>query len=56
MIPSVSSDLDGKRQKVLIEAVPGLRKMAALADASVTPHRHLEALQNALLRADEVIE
>jgi len=43
----VSSDLDGKRQKILIEAVPGLRKMAALADASVTPHRHLEALQNA---------
>ena len=47
MIPSASPDLDGKRQEILIEAVPGLRKMAALADASVTPHRHLEALQNA---------
>ena len=47
MIPSISPDLDGKRQKILIEAVPGLCKMAALADSSVTPHRHLEALQNA---------
>src|SRR5262245_20910143 len=47
MIPSASPDLDGKRQEILIEAVPGLRKMAALADASVTPHPHLEALQNA---------
>src|SRR5262249_900913 len=47
MTPSASPDLDGKRQELLIEAVPGLRKMAALADASVTPHRHLEALQNA---------
>jgi len=47
MIPSASPDLDGKRQDILIEAVPGMRKMAALADASVTPHRHLEALQNA---------
>ena len=47
MIPSASPDLDGKRQEILIEAVPGLRKMAALADVSVTPHRHLEALQNA---------
>jgi putative ABC transport system substrate-binding protein len=47
MIPSISPDLDGKRQEILIEAVPGLRKMAALADSSVTPHRHLEALQNA---------
>jgi putative ABC transport system substrate-binding protein len=47
MIPSASPDLDGKRQEILIEAVPGLRKMAALADASVTPHRHLKALQTA---------
>src|SRR5262249_6458001 len=47
MIPSASPDLDGKRQEILMEAVPGLRKMAALPDASATPHRHLEALQNA---------
>src|SRR5262245_12401165 len=47
LIPFASPDLDGKRQEILIEAVPGLRKMAALADVSVTPHRHLEALRNA---------
>jgi putative ABC transport system substrate-binding protein len=29
------NDLDGKRQDILIEAVPGLRRMAALADADV---------------------
>jgi putative ABC transport system substrate-binding protein len=47
MSPSVAHVLDGKRQEILIEAVPGLCKMAALADYGVTPHRHLEALQNA---------
>jgi putative ABC transport system substrate-binding protein len=51
MIPSVSPDLDGKRQEILIEAVPGLRKMAALADSTVTPQRHLEALQDAARRS-----
>ena len=29
------------------EAVPGLRKMAALADSTVTPQRHLDSLQDA---------
>jgi putative tryptophan/tyrosine transport system substrate-binding protein len=27
-------DLDGKRQDILIEAVPGLRRMAALANVN----------------------
>jgi hypothetical protein len=27
-------DLDGKRQDILIEAVPGLRRMAVLADVN----------------------
>jgi putative ABC transport system substrate-binding protein len=30
----LSDDLDGKRQELLIEAVPGVRQMAALADAN----------------------
>jgi len=30
----LSVDLDGKRQELLIEAVPGVRQMAALADAN----------------------
>jgi putative tryptophan/tyrosine transport system substrate-binding protein len=39
-------DLDGKRQELLIEAVPGLRRMAALADVNNTAAK-LEALQQA---------
>jgi putative ABC transport system substrate-binding protein len=49
-ISLLSPDLDGKRQEILIEAVPGVRKMAALADSTVTPPRHLEALQDAARR------
>jgi putative tryptophan/tyrosine transport system substrate-binding protein len=40
-------ELDGKRQEILIEAVPGLRRMAALADSNVTPAVKLDALQAA---------
>jgi putative ABC transport system substrate-binding protein len=36
---------DGKRQDILIEAVPGLRRMAALADVTTDPP--LDALQEA---------
>ena len=44
-------DLDGKRQELLIEAVPGLRRMAALADfnkalADVNNKALLEALHD----------
>ena len=34
----------------MIEAAPGVRKMAALADSTVTPQRHLEGLQDAARR------
>jgi len=34
----------------LIEAAPGVRKMAALADSTQTPRRHLEGLQDAARR------
>jgi putative ABC transport system substrate-binding protein len=46
-ISLLSPELDGKRQDILIEAVPGIRRMAALADSTVTPPRHLQALQEA---------
>ena len=39
-------DLDGKRQELLIEAVPGLRQMAALADVNRAAAR-LDALKEA---------
>ena len=44
-ISLLSPELDGKRQDLLIEAVPGARRMAALADSRITPPRHLEALR-----------
>src|SRR5262249_44464945 len=32
----LASELDGKRQEILIEAVPGVRRIAALADTHTT--------------------
>jgi putative tryptophan/tyrosine transport system substrate-binding protein len=43
----LGTELDGKRQDILIEAVPGLRRMAALADSNTTAPRQLQALQDA---------
>jgi ABC-type uncharacterized transport system substrate-binding protein len=43
----LATELDGKRQEILIEAVPGLRRMAALADADATGSLQLQALQDA---------
>jgi hypothetical protein len=42
----ISNELDGKRQEILIEAVPGIRKMAALADAKQRDNR-LDVLKEA---------
>ncbi len=41
-----ATELDGKRQDILIEAVPGLRRMAALADLNKAAAK-LDALQEA---------
>jgi putative ABC transport system substrate-binding protein len=43
----VATELDGKRQEILVEAVPGLRRMAILADSKVTSSSGLQALQEA---------
>jgi putative ABC transport system substrate-binding protein len=48
-ISLLAADLDGKRQELLIEAVPGLRRMAALADSDTTSAGQLQALQDAAL-------
>jgi putative tryptophan/tyrosine transport system substrate-binding protein len=45
-ISLLSPELDGKRQEILIEAVPGVRRIAAITDANVTPAQHLEALRD----------
>src|SRR5262249_11285466 len=42
----LATELDGKRQEILIEAVPRLRRMVALADSNRTAVK-LEALQEA---------
>src|SRR5215472_12940145 len=46
-ISLLSPELDGKRQEILIEAVPGARRIAAMADSRQTPSYHLQTLQHA---------
>jgi len=46
-ISILAAELDGKRQDILIEAVPGLRRMAALADLSTLTQAKARALQDA---------
>lgn len=43
----LANELDGKRQDILIEAVPGLRRMAVLADTKTTSPQVLQTLQDA---------
>jgi putative tryptophan/tyrosine transport system substrate-binding protein len=38
----MSPDLDGKRQDILIEAVPSARRIAVLADSNVATLEHLK--------------
>jgi len=40
-------ELDRKRQELLIEAVPGIRRIATLADPNVATPSHLQALKDA---------
>jgi putative tryptophan/tyrosine transport system substrate-binding protein len=46
-ISILATELDGKRQDILIEAVPGIRCMAALADSSTLTEAKDHALQEA---------
>jgi putative ABC transport system substrate-binding protein len=46
-ISLLTPELDSKRQEVLIEAVPGARRIAAMADANATPPYHLQTLEHA---------
>jgi putative tryptophan/tyrosine transport system substrate-binding protein len=43
----LATERDGKRQEILIEAVPGLRRMAILADSKTTRSPQLQVLQDA---------
>ena len=42
----LANELDGKRQELLIEAVPGVHRMAALADSNTTGRSQLQALRD----------
>jgi len=43
----LASELDGKRQEILMEAVPGVHRIAALADTNVSRPSQLQALEYA---------
>jgi putative tryptophan/tyrosine transport system substrate-binding protein len=49
----LATELNGKRQDILIEAVVGLRRMGALADSNTTTDAKLQAMQGAA-RAHDV--
>jgi len=44
----LAHELNGKRLEILMEAVPGARRIAVLADPKVTQPAELQALQNAV--------
>jgi len=46
-VSTLASELNGKRQEILMEAVPGARRIAALTDPIITQPAQLQALQNA---------
>src|SRR5262245_35223392 len=46
-ISILAPELNSKRQDILLEAVPGARRIAVLADSTITQPAHLQALQNA---------
>jgi len=41
----LSPELDGKRQDLIMEAVPGIRRIAALSDPHVSTPQHLQGLK-----------
>ncbi len=46
-ISILAPELDGKRQEILLEAVPGVQRLALLADPAVTEARQLKRLEDA---------
>jgi len=51
----MSPQLDGKRQDILIEAVPGAHRIAALVDSNVSTSQHLKTLeQSARMQGKEL--
>jgi putative ABC transport system substrate-binding protein len=46
-ISLLSTELDGKRQEILLDAVPGVRRLAALTDETATPPYHIQGMRDA---------
>ena len=46
-VSMLAPELDGKRQDLIIEAVPGIRRIATLADPNVATPQHLQVLKAA---------
>ena len=44
---SIQNELDGKRQEMLIEAVPSARRIGMLGDPAATQSAHIKVLENA---------
>lgn len=42
----LASELDSKRQDILIQAIPGVRRIAALVDTTTAPASHIDALND----------
>jgi putative tryptophan/tyrosine transport system substrate-binding protein len=54
-ISLMSPELDGKRQDILIEAVPGAHRIAALVDSNISTLQHLKTLeQSARMQGKEL--
>jgi putative ABC transport system substrate-binding protein len=51
-ISLLANELDGKRQELLIEIVPGLRRIAALADSNTTSDAKLRVLEESARSRD----
>ena len=48
----LAQELDGKRQDLIMEAIPGIRRIGALSDPHVSTPQHLEDLKEAARRRD----
>ena len=55
-ISILATELDGKRQDILIEMVPTARRMAVLGDANTAAPANMRALQEAARRRDVVLD
>jgi len=54
-ISILATELDGKRQEILLETIPDVRRLAILADAGVTTPEQLKALEDAAKAHDVTV-